>query len=160
MLNVHKCWWLLAAVLLLHAPVSLADPVSEACRALVLDYAYYRDRPDADAVAELFTEDATLSVLGQQYVGREAIRARIRAGEDGPLFRHLMSTIRIFPGDDDHATGVSYVTVYSAPAGALPRPVTAFAGVGEYHDKFVRTAAGWRIQQRDFVLVLSPATGD
>ena len=44
-------------------PVSLAqqdDPqdARQACTDLVLDYAYYRDRPDAQAVANLFADDA------------------------------------------------------------------------------------------------------
>ena len=51
-----------------------------------------------------------------------------------------MSTIRIFPVDQNTATGVSYVTVYSAPPGV--NVVEGFAAVGEYHDEFVRTDAG------------------
>ena len=38
--------------------------IEQACTDLILDYAYYRDRPDADAFADLFAEDAELRVLG------------------------------------------------------------------------------------------------
>ncbi len=134
---------------------ALAD-TRKACTDLVLDYAYYRDRPDAAGVANLFTEDARMTVLGQTFEGRQAIHDRIVAGADGPIFRHMMSTIRIFPQDEATATGVSYVTVYNAPRGEGPQPVERFAGVGEYHDKFVRTADGWRIAEREFVLVFTP----
>jgi hypothetical protein len=139
--------------------VSLANTWSDACEATVLDYAYYRDRPDAQAVANLFTEDAVLQVLGREYAGREAIHERIVAGTGGPVFRHMMSTIRIFPIDADLATGVSYVTVYSAPRGDGPVPVDSFAAVGEYHDEFVRAGADCKIKRRVFVPVfLPPAT--
>ena len=131
--------------------------IKQACRDLVLDYAFYRDRPDATGVANLFTEDGVIELLGDRFVGKETIRARIQAGTGGPVFRHLMSTIRIFPQDANHAQGVSYVTVYVAPPGEGPRPVESFAGIGEYHDDFVRTAAGWKIQNRKYVPVFVPA---
>ena len=130
--------------------------IEQACTELVLDYAYYRDRPDAGSVADIFAEDAVLRVLGQEFAGRAAIRARLQGAEKGPVFRHMMSTIRIFVDSDDRARGVSYVTVYSASPGAMPRPLGAPLGVGEYHDVFVRTADGWKIQQRDFVPVFMP----
>lgn len=146
----------LAMTLLLVACTAVATAdVRQACEDLVLDYAYYRDRPDADGVAELFTEDAKLTVLGETWTGRQAIHERIVAGMQGPRFRHMMSTIRIFPVDANSATGVSYVTVYTSPPGDGPQPVNGFAGLGEYHDKFVRTEAGWRIAERTFVLVFT-----
>ena len=131
--------------------------IKAACEELVLNYAYYRDRPDADGVAAQFTEDARLEVLGQTFIGRDKIHARIEAGKGGPVFRHMMSTIRIFPVDQNQATGVSYVTVYSAPPGDMPQPINNFAAVGEYHDRFVRTAEGWKIAERKFVFVFAPA---
>ena len=147
----------LSAFIMVAMPsAALANAWPDECEAVVLDYAYYRDRPDADAVAGLFAEDAVLQVLGSEYTGREQIRGRILAGVGGPIFRHMMSTIRIFAIDDDHATGVSYVTVYSAPPGEGPVPVDTFAAVGEYHDQFVRTETGCKIKRRDFVPVFVP----
>ena len=130
--------------------------IERACTDLVLDYAYYRDRPDAQRVADLFAEEAILTVLGQQFKGRDAIRARLQGAAQGPVFRHLMSTIRIFVESDRRATGVSYVTVYSAPSGDLPAPLSVPLGVGEYHDVFVSTDAGWKIERRSFVPVFMP----
>ncbi|MEM7077023.1 MAG: nuclear transport factor 2 family protein [Pseudomonadota bacterium] len=147
--------FLLFAALMTAGNVHAHDDVRKACTDLVLDYAYYRDRPDADALAALFAEDAELSVLGQTYVGREAITARLRGAENGPSFRHLMSTIRIFPVDATFARGVSYVTVYSAPHGASE--VEGFLGMGEYHDEFVLTEQGWRIAAREYVPVYTQA---
>ena len=77
--------------------------IEQACSKLVRDYAYYRDRPDPQAVAQLFTENAQMHLMGQVYQGRDAIRARTAAGIGGPVYRHLMSTIRIFPLDKNRA---------------------------------------------------------
>jgi hypothetical protein len=128
------------------------ESIEAACTELVLDYAYHRDRLDPDAVAALFSDDATMSVLGDVYNGRAAIKQRMIDGRGGPVTRHLMSTIRIFPIDRDRATGVSYATVYMAPRNDTDNPLTVegFAGIGEYHDEFVRTAEGWKIKVREF----------
>lgn len=154
-----KLAWLAACLVAITPGVSLAQAWPGTCEAVVLDYAYYRDRPDAQAVANLFAEDAVLQVMGQEFTGRKAIRDRIVAGAGGPIFRHMMSTIRIFSVDAERATGVSYVTVYSGTredGGDGPVPVETFAAVGEYHDEFVRTGAGCKIKRRDFVPVFLP----
>ena len=153
--------------------VSSEHSIDHACKALVTDYAYYRDRYDAQNVANLFTEDAAMSVQGETYNGRQAIYQRMVEGRGTRVIRHMMSTIRIFPVDADNATGVSYVAVYgtaanaesdatddksAAPSGAPSTPVQAggYLAIGEYHDKFVRTAVGWKISERIFVPVFTP----
>lgn len=148
---------LIPAFLLLVMPTAYGhEDVQRACTDLVLDYAYYRDRPDAEGFAGVFTEDGELTVLGQTFVGRQALIERLKDAHKGPSFRHLMSTIRIFPIDAQRARGVSYATVYSAPAGESE--VNGFAAMGEYHDEFVLTAQGWRIAKREFIPVYTQAT--
>ena len=154
---MDKVVLLLAALWGLTAMPAVAGEIEDACTGLVLDYAYYRDRPDAQAFADLFAHDGELEVLGDRFVGRDAIHARLANAAGGPVFRHMMSTIRIFPVDADHATGVSYVTVYAAQGSELPLALGEPAAVGEYHDEFVRTEAGWKIGRRVFVPVLMPA---
>jgi hypothetical protein len=159
MMNVKHTFFKSLAGLILLAVMPVAGHadnhkrVIEACTNLVLDYAYFRDRPDAEGVANLFTENAQLTVLGQTFAGRAAIADRIRDAADGPVFRHMMSTIRIFPDNGSQARGVSYVSVYTAPAGQFPRPFHQPAAVGEYHDRFVLTESGWKIARREFVAV-------
>ncbi len=131
--------------------------IRAACEDLVLDYAYYRDRQDpaeaAAGVAAVFSEDATLTVLGQTFVGKNAIYNRLAQQTNPQLTQHLMSTIRIFPVSATTATGVSYATVYVATKPAADgNPAEGFATVGEYHDKFELTDSGWRIAQRKFVV--------
>ena len=140
---------------LLSTGTGWAGEIENACTDLVLDYAFYRDRMDADPFANLFAEDAVLTVLGEVYTGRKAIRQRLVEGQNGPVTRHMMSTIRIFVQDENTASGVSYVTVYGAPGGEFPIKVEGFMGLGEYHDKFVRTTDGWKISRRTFVPVFT-----
>lgn len=138
---------LFTLLLFVAAPSLYAEDVYRDCINLVTDYAIYRDRFDAEGFSSLFTEDASLTVGGQTWVGRANIRARIEGLKNGSSIRHLMSTIRITPVDADNATGISYATIYSAPAGSTT--VEGFALIGEYHDTFVRTADGWKISKRE-----------
>jgi len=141
---------LIAALLFTVSPSSFADDdVYWACSNLVTDYAYHRDQFNAKEFANLFTEDASLTVVSQTWVGRAEIEQRIEGLKTGSTIRHEMSTIRIVPIDADHATGVSYATIYSAPAGVSS--VSGFALMGEYHDEFVRTADGWKFSKRVLV---------
>jgi uncharacterized protein (TIGR02246 family) len=133
-------------------PLTWADATIEACRQLVMDYAWYRDHPDTDAYAALFTDDAELSILGETFKGREAIAQRLTASAGSTV--HLMSTIRVTKVDEDTATGVSYVTVYTAPPGIGPHTVSGYAAIGEYHDDFRKTETGWQIKKRVLVLRL------
>lgn len=134
-------------------PASYASDVYTDCSNLVTEYAYYRDRFDAVGFSNLFTEDATLSVGGQTWTGRSEIRARIEGLDNSAKIRHLMSTIRIAPVDARHATGVSYATIYTGSAGS--NSVEGFAVIGEYHDQFELTDAGWRISSRELRSVFS-----
>jgi len=134
-------------------PASYAGDVYRDCANLVTDYAYFRDRFDAVEFSNIFTEDASLSVGSQTWEGRDNIRARIEGLDKSGTIRHLMSTIRIEPIDDLHATGVSYATIYTSTAGS--NSTEGFAIIGEYHDSFVLTDDGWRISSRELKPVFS-----
>ena len=134
-------------------PASYAGDVYRDCINLVTDYAYYRDRFDAPEFSKLFTEDASLSVGGQTWEGRNNIRARIEGLDRSGSIRHLMSTIRIEPIDELHASGVSYATIYTSAAGS--NSTEGFAIIGEYHDNFVLTDDGWKISNRELKSVFS-----
>ncbi|MDP6377773.1 MAG: nuclear transport factor 2 family protein [Pseudomonadales bacterium] len=155
----------LLVLLLLWAPAQAGTDaqIKRACRELVLDYAYYRDRRNARRFADVFTDDAQLNVLAETWHGRQSIHDRL-AGQpdDAPILRHLMSTIRIFVENESEARGVSYVTIVTAPANPSGSAIAdTFTAVGEYHDQFRRTARGWKIARRTFVPVfLPPADSD
>ena len=65
------------ALLFAFIPAAYAEDVYRDCSNLVTDYAMYRDRFDAEAFSNLFTEDASLTVLGQTWEGRNSIRERM-----------------------------------------------------------------------------------
>jgi uncharacterized protein (TIGR02246 family) len=156
----------IAASIVLIGLTSLAfaqddDPLvmRRACEDLVHGYAFYRDRHDAVAYADLFTEDAVLVVLGETYRGRDVIRKRLEEAANGPATRHMMSSVRIEAAGPGEATGISYATIWQGPASDRPVPIQQFAAVGEYHDRYRRTAEGWKIARREFVPVFVPAPG-
>ncbi len=147
---MFKKFFVIVTLLFSAVSSSFADEeMYRACTNLVVAYAYHRDQFNADEFSNLFTENAALTVVGQTWVGRTDIRQRIEGLKTGSTIRHEMSTIRIVPIDADHATGISYVTIYSAPVGETS--VSGFSLMGEYHDDFVRTAEGWRISKRILV---------
>ncbi|GJM14472.1 MAG: hypothetical protein DHS20C12_28750 [Pseudohongiella sp.] len=134
-------------------PASQAADIYRECSNLVIDYAYFRDRYDAQGFSNIFTEDAKLNVLGQTWEGREGIRQRIEGLDKSGTIRHLMTTIRIEQIDETHAKGVSYATIYTSDAGS--NSTEGFALIGEYHDDFVLTDEGWKISYRELKPVFS-----
>jgi uncharacterized protein (TIGR02246 family) len=141
-------------VLVVCTAANAATPALEQCRLRVMDYAYFWDQADEDGFADIFTENATLTLGGETFSGRDAIVNRMAANR-GPTMRHLMSTVRITATADDAASGISYVTVFAAPPQdeALPE-ADGFALIGEYHDRFRITADGCRIAERSLVPVI------
>ncbi len=155
MQSAFKLRALLVGLLLAGSAVSapaLGGEIEDACTELVMGYALYRDQFNIDAYGELFAEDAVLSVLGNEYRGRDAIRKRLEDSRGKEETRHLMSGIWITVIDERRATGVSYASIYAAAPGELPLEPTIPA-VGEYHDEFRLTEAGWKISRRSFVPV-------
>lgn len=152
------------ALLLLLASTSIAAAdwqtnVIAHCTQLVHDYAYYRDRFDADGYSNLFTEDGELVFPdNKSFKGRETLRNRIHAGSGKEVSHHHMSTIKIFPIDESHATGVSYLYILQSPASEAEGPLTAekFAAA-EYHDRFLRSDDGWKFQRREIKIIFQPA---
>ena len=73
-----KRFVLITALLFGASPASFAasDDVYWACSNLVTDYAYHRDNFNAKEFSELFTEDASLTVVNQTWVGRSEIEQR------------------------------------------------------------------------------------
>ena len=130
---------------------------SEACSSVVHDYAYLRDQTDGQGVANLFTDEGSFSIFGETFSGRQAIRQRVLGAEAGPVTRHLISTIDIESKAPGKARGVSYVTVYIGPRSDSTNPieVEGFAGIGEYHDRFVVDAGECLIESREFIPVFT-----
>jgi hypothetical protein len=128
--------------------------IERACERLVLDFAYYSDRQENEALAALFTRNGTMQrPAGDVLIGRAAILQSYESRGAGRMTRHICTNIRITVESEDRATGLTYAIVYSANA---TRPPEAHFGikadprqlVGEFEDEFVRTDEGWRFAAR------------
>jgi ketosteroid isomerase-like protein len=108
-------------------------------------YAYHFDRNEPEAVAALFTSDATID-YGPEVApiqGRDAIVPRISPGLD-EIFTatsHHISNVSVRLAGEETATGMAYVYAWhryrdGSPDGHL---------WGQYHNRFRRTRDGWRI---------------
>ena len=120
------------------------------CTELIHDYAYYRDLRDPEQVANLFTQDGGMQARGEWSIGHEALKAHVLSDDMSTVSMHLISTIKIFPIDENNATGVTYFAVANEPKAEGGRPATmeSFRAIGQYHDKMVRTEDGWKFAER------------
>jgi ketosteroid isomerase-like protein len=120
---------------------------------LIHAYCYHFDRNEPDAVAALFTTDATVDYGPETttIVGADAIATTIAVGltQTFAATSHHVSNIQISLEGAGRARAVSYLYAWhryvdGSPDGEL---------WGRYHHRFERTGAGWRIAE----LVLTAA---
>jgi uncharacterized protein (TIGR02246 family) len=117
-----------------------ADDLEE-IRKLLARYCFTIDARDADAWADLFTEDGVFHYkLGEPLVGREALRQFVSRVPDD---RHHLTMNEIIEVDGDRAT----VRAYALVTKETPPIISA---VGDYEDTLSRTAGGWRFLRRTY----------
>lgn len=146
--------FILASPILAAADELKADEIAEIKRdiqQLVNDYAIYRDRHDAKGYSSLFAEDGCLTVRGNKLCGREALFERLANADASSVSMHIMTTSQVTVIDHHNAQGVHYAAVYTGTRtenkeGAIP--VSGFSVLGQYHDRYVKTADGWKIKER------------
>lgn len=102
------------------------------------------DTRDWDTVRATFTDDAS----GYGATGLENTIAKMRAHLDGvgPT-QHLLGNLRIELTDEGART-LAYARVHHVGAG--PMAGSFFECMGEYDDRWVPTAGGWRLRSRSF----------
>ncbi len=120
------------------------------CRNLVLAFGRGMDDGDAAGAAALFAADGVWDRQGELVTGPQAIRAAIEKRPKYRLTRHIFTNLVINVIDGNRAEGRAYYTVYlhdgpPPDGGPLPRPLGGPERMGDYLNKFVRTAEGWRI---------------
>lgn len=127
--------------------------VESECRQLVLRSALMVDQRDYVSLAALFAENAELiRPNGQLLQGRAAIIEAYAQRPASRLTRHLLFG-SVFNWDGaDQAVMMTPVLLWSGDAGDEPgpfgRPARGQQVVGEFADRFIRTAEGWRIGKR------------
>ena len=131
------------------------------CERLIKRYINLNDAQDWEGVAALYTEDARFARPSQPdnfVVGRDAILASFRA-RPARAQRHVMANIVVDVEDADHARAFSVIVLYlgdEAEDGGLPAMSANSPLIGTFTDKLVRTADGWRFEERVGALDFRP----
>lgn len=127
--------------------------IAQACERLLLQLAHLTDHGPHDAIAELFTDDGEFDRDGTVVRGRQALRDMYAKRPASLMTRHMVSNVMVTVLSEDEVSCQAYATVYRfrSQDGTKPVPPVVCEGpesVAEYHDRLVRAADGWKIQQR------------
>jgi hypothetical protein len=130
------------------------------CSKLCHAFANLGDVNDFDALAQLFTEDGSMSrpsVPDVDIKGRQTIIDAF--GKRPPLLiRHIVTNVQIEVLSPTEARGFSLVLWLSAPQSSDPLPLLVGPmQVGEFRDEYVLTESGWKFRQRKGRLLLKTA---
>ncbi|MEJ7687383.1 MAG: nuclear transport factor 2 family protein [Variovorax sp.] len=119
-----------------------------ACARLCVDFANNLDARRYQQVLDLFAEDGTLDRMGTAFVGRQEIGRFLASRPTGVTTRHLCTNIRVIFDNEAHAVGSCYVLFFQGTGDEGTPKMSQAPSVVEYHDRFKRTGAGWKIQER------------
>jgi hypothetical protein len=111
------------------------------CARLIALYANLNDAARWDEVAALYAEDGVMfrpTAPDKPTEGRAAILAAFKA-RPPRVTRHVCSNVVVDVESDTLARGESAMLLFTGAAEPL---------VGSFHDRFVRTAEGWRFAER------------
>ena len=137
-----------------------ASLIERACERLVTLYTHYVDFGEGEKVAELFAEKGVWEAGPEiRFEGQSEIAEKMKGRQAmaGRRSRHVCTNLHIEVLDEDHARGLVYLSLYrhdfeTDEAQHGPAPDTTPTAVGQYHDEFVRTDAGWRFSKRSAAL--------
>jgi hypothetical protein len=133
-----------------------------ACTKLINQFAVFNDAGRHNDLADLFTDEGQYArpTDPENYVqGRAAILAAFTGRPADKLTRHLITNIVVDVIGPTSASGLCYVTLYAGSTGK-PAEKHAYQAnpsqlIGEYHDMFVLTPAGWKFSKRQGRLIFS-----
>jgi hypothetical protein len=135
--------------------VELMDRIAaeRECERLTYRYCEAVDFGHASRLADVFAEDGVFDNGDLRLVGREQVRRVFAEREQVRELRtrHVCTNVHIDVTSATSATGVVYLTLYRRRGPedwSVPVAETAPAVVGSYHDRYVRTDAGWLIASR------------
>jgi len=132
------------------------------CRDLVIDLLHHGDHGELEAAVDLWIPNGTWIRGGKPFTGRAALLESFKRASDTMLIRHMVTDTRITVKDENNAEGVSYyMAINHDPKTAtpkLPLPLEPFS-MGEWHDKYVKTPAGWRFSHREVKRLFQKAGG-
>ena len=127
--------------------------IEQECKDLIIAITQYGDARNAEKAVSLFAEDGTWLRGGKPYKGPAEILTSYGRGSKTQLARHINGGTMVTVIDDSHAEAVTYyMALHHDPKvedAKLPLPFDSPFSMGEWHDKFVKTAAGWRFSSRE-----------
>ena len=120
--------------------------IERACERVVIDSARCNDERRWAQLANLYTPTGVVvRPNGQRLEGREAIEAAYAAGSPDRVTRHLCTNLRVEVDGPDAAHATTTVLIV---AGTRSGDSDTTYRVGEFADRFERTAEGWKIAER------------
>jgi hypothetical protein len=125
-----------------------------ACERLIVEYCRLVDFGHASRIADLFCEEGEWLGVDLQLRNRDQIREWFTGREQitRRVSRHVCTNVAVEVLSEDDATGCCYLINYRHDREegdlALPVPVEVPKFIGELHDRFRRTAEGWRFASR------------
>lgn len=135
------------------------NAIEETCRGLVVALVHHYDHGRAAEAAALFTPDGVWVKSRIPYRGREAIVASFAAQPASLVMRHFTSNILVTVADEANASAVTYYMAFVGHRGTGEAdealPFTGPGSLGEWRDRLVRTAEGWRFARREGSRVFS-----
>ena len=121
------------------------------CKQMLARYYNHVDHGEFEEGAHIFAPDVEWRWREWVVNGRENMLKDLKSALARVHIRHLITNTVIKVIDDDHATSLSYVTIYThknecADDGSAPYEGPDY--INELHDKLVRLDDGWHIAQR------------
>jgi hypothetical protein len=129
---------------------SAADPLAEfldraAITRVVNDWGLFRDAGRWDELRACYTSDATMHASWFAGSAAEFVERSIAAAARGARAQHFIGAATIVLGRDRAITETRMILMLRAAVAGVAVDVTCY---GRFHDRFVRTRDGWRIQVR------------
>ncbi len=129
--------------------------IERACERLIYRYCHYVDHGEAARVADLFTEDGVWFNINTTMNGRDKIRNSFQKRQDnlGRMSRHVCTNLLIDVVSETEATACVYMSLYfhDGDPERETSPTHCLQKLGEYRDRFVKTAEGWLFARREVV---------
>ena len=138
-----------------------SDDISRAkanCVDLSNAFAFFLDRRDYEALADLFVEDGVWTRYGIDLRGRRNIVAELDKRPANQFTRHVTVGHHFTEVTDERAAAMSTnVSFFSFHGGEPPFPVVAGDMIVlDFEDVFAKTSAGWRFVSRTSHPLLVP----
>ncbi len=121
--------------------------IKDECQSLSLRFGRLQDERRYDDLPELMTPDGTYTRLGEELSMPDFI-AWVATMPPNKT-RHFVTGTDFSEINETSAKGITYYTLYLYGGDEEPPyPLNGPFVVGEYHEEFAKTGAGWKIKSR------------